>query len=224
MEELIKALFFDLDGTLINTNELVINSFKHTIKTHLNIDYEREKIVKFFGEPLRNSLERLDQGDVDAMLQTFLIYNEANHDPLISLFPGVLEGLELFKALGFKLAVVTSKRRKMAERGLELLGIINLFDVIVTPEDTIIHKPHKDPCIYGLNALGLSSDEAMMVGDSSFDILCGKAAGLITCAVNYTLIPKEELEKAECNFFVDSIRDIIELPIDMIQKSEMAGS
>lgn len=221
---MIKALFFDLDGTLINTNELILRSFEYTIKTHLNIDYDRKDIVKFFGEPLRTSLERLKEGNVDAMLQTYLTYNESNHDPLVSLFPGVLEGLKLFKALGYKLAIVTSKRRIMAERGLRLLEIIDLFDVIVTPENTSLHKPYKDPCVYALKALGLSCNEAMMVGDSPFDIMCGKAAGLKTCAVNYTLIPKEELEKAGCDYFVDSIKDIIDLSLEEMQKTEMAGS
>lgn len=206
-----KAVFFDLDGTLINTNSLIIDSFKHTIKYHLNIDYPEEKIVKFFGEPLLTSLERVNKDKASLLLETYLKYNEKMHDDLVTSFKGVKEGLLKLKSKGIKLAIVTSKRKVMAERGLKVTGLYDYFDLYVTPENTKKHKPYGDPCLYALKELSLDKCEALMVGDSTFDILCGKNAGIKTCAVNYSLIPKKDLKNSGADYFIDDISDIVNL-------------
>lgn len=209
---MIKALLFDLDGTLIDTNTLILDSFKHAFKKHLNIIPPESEIVKLFGEPLERSLAKYVHSKSERMelITSYRNYNDTNHDSVAKPFDGVKDALiELRKE--FKIAVVTSKRSIMAHRGLELFQIKEYFDAIITPEDTKEHKPNPDPALCACKALGVNPEEAIMVGDSHNDILCGKNAGTKTCLVTYTALDLEELKLLKPDFIVDNIIELSEV-------------
>ena len=202
---MIKAVLFDLDGTIIDTNELIEMSFKHAFKVHLNEDRTSEEVTKFFGQPLRDSFISYGEDTADRMIKTYRDFNEAIHDEGCKEFEGVKETLEFLKAKGIKLAIVTSKRRVLAERGMNLFDLRKYFDAIVTPEDTAEHKPKPGPVLKACELLGVAPNEAMMVGDSHFDLMSGKTAGAKTCGVRYTALPIKWLEECEPDYFIDSI-------------------
>ena len=102
------------------------------------------------------------------------------------------------KAEGLKTAVVTSKRRELAEKGLRLFGIDKYFDVIIGLEDA---GKHKEPVLKALNLLKTSADEALMVGDSPYDILAAQGAGVRSVAVKWSALPLDLLEKEKPDFF-----------------------
>ncbi|MTK13526.1 MAG: pyrophosphatase PpaX [Clostridiaceae bacterium] len=216
---MIKAILFDLDGTLINTNELIIQSFKYAFNKLFNRDLPREEIVKTFGEPLRDSMAKYDADKADLMVSTFRVYNEGNHDDIATIFEGVKEGIESLSNAGIKLGVVTSKRRPMAERGLKLINIYDYMDVIVTPEDTKNHKPLGDPALKACELLGVLPQETIMVGDSHNDILCGRNAGCRTCLVKYTALSLEELMEYNPDYVIDSIEDLEKIYKDLNKKA-----
>ncbi|NMM64856.1 pyrophosphatase PpaX [Clostridium sp. P21] len=208
---MIKAVLFDLDGTLINTNDLIIKSFKYAFKKHFNKDISREEVVKTFGEPLRDAMVRYDKDNADLLLKLFRSFNESNHDELASKFKGVEQGLKGLKDMGMKLAIVTSKRRNMALRSLKLIEVFEYMDVIVCPEDTEKHKPLGDPALKACEKLNVLPEEALMVGDSHNDLLCGKNAGCKTCLVKYTALSLKELMKYDPDYVIDSVEDLIEV-------------
>jgi pyrophosphatase PpaX len=208
---MIKAILFDLDGTLIDTNNLIIQSFKHTYKKHLNIDVPESEIVMYFGEPLIDTLARYDKENAHILIQTYRAYNEGIHDELTLEIKGVKETLSELRALGVKVAIVTSKRRALAERGLKLFNLQEFMEIIITPEDTAKHKPDAEPVLKACQLLGIKPEEALMVGDSHFDILCGKNAGAKTCLVNYTILPIENIMKHCPDYSVDEIKDVLEI-------------
>lgn len=208
---MIKAVLFDSDGTLIDTNELIIKSFKNTLKTHCNLELEEKDIVKYFGEPLQVTMQRFDKENAECLVDAYRKFNEELHDDMVAKIEGVQEGLIKLKSMGIKTAVVTSKRKRMVTRELKMFDIYEYFDVIVTPEDTEIHKPFADPALKACELLKVKPGEAMMVGDSHNDILCGKRAGCYTCLVNYTVIPKEEILKHNPDYSVDNLSEIAEI-------------
>lgn len=208
---MIKAVLFDLDGTLINTNELIIESFQHAMKEHLNKEISREEVVMTFGEPLRYAMLRYDEENVDEMLRIFRSHNENRHDVLAKEFEGVYHGIKSLKEMGIKIALVTSKRKKMTERGLRLVQVYNFMDAIVTPEDTETHKPSGEPALKACEILQVDPDETIFVGDSHNDILCGKDAGCYTCLVSYTALPLGEMMSYEPDFIIDSIVELIDI-------------
>ena len=208
---MIKAILFDLDGTLIDTNDLIIKSFKHAFRTHLNIEVDEKVIVNFFGEPLDLSFKTYDEENVDTMVNIYREFNEKNHDELAKSFEGIEEALKGLKEIGVKIAVVTSKRRLLAERGLKLFKLKEYFDVIVTPEDTLLHKPNGEPVAKACQLLDIKTSEAIMVGDSHNDILCGRNAGSKTCLVKYTALAIEDLNKYNPDYVVEDLVELVNI-------------
>lgn len=215
---MIKAVLFDLDGTLLDTNELIYNSFDRTFKDKLGIILERNEIVSFFGIPLKDAFEyhlkKIDKFNKDTLEDLINYYrsnNEEMHDKMCFAFDGVKELLTQLKAKGIKIAIVTSKRGKIAIRGMKIAGILEFIDVIVTPELTELHKPYAEPALKACLELSIAPKEAIMVGDSNYDILCGKNAGCKTCAVEYSYINKEKLKEANPDYFVSHPLEILNL-------------
>ena len=215
---MIKAILFDLDGTLINTNNLIIETFQHVFKEYLNIDVKREELVRDFGEPLGYTIKRYTDDDkVDSLIKAYKTYNEVIHDDLTEAIDGVEEGIKELKEKGYKVAIVTSKRREVTNRGLKLFNLFKLMDCIVTPEDTEKHKPEPEPVLKACEILGVNPEETIMVGDSHNDILSGKRAGAKSCLVRYTAVPMDQVLKHEPDYIIDSILDIVDI-VDKEQK------
>jgi len=206
-----KYVLFDLDGTLIDTNSLIIDSFKYTYKTHLGIDVPEEEILKYFGEPLIVTLRRYSEEQADAMYQTYITYNEAKHDSSVSLCGDIKGMLEQLKNLGCTLAVVTSKRGKVAMQGLELFDIKKYFDVIVTLEDTELHKPHPAPVLKALELLNAKPEETIMVGDSIFDIQCAHGAGVKAVLVKWSAANGHQGETDAADYVINETCELTEL-------------
>jgi pyrophosphatase PpaX len=122
---------------------------------------------------------------------------------------GAEETVRKLKAIGVVVGVVSSKRRPMVDKGLRATGLEGLMDVIITPEDTEKHKPDGEPVIKACQLVGVNPENALMVGDSHFDILCGKNAESKTCAVKYTMLPIDELLKCKPDYVIDNLRELI---------------
>jgi pyrophosphatase PpaX len=99
--------------------------------------------------------------------------------------------IEALRRAGVPVAVVTSKTRPVAERGLRLTGIE--VDLLVGPKDAARPKPHPDPVLLALERFRASPARSLMVGDSPHDLVAGRAAGARTAAVSWTVLPREEL-------------------------------
>lgn len=181
-----KYVLFDLDGTLINTNRLIIESFKYTYKTGLGLEIDEQEILKYFGEPLIKTLARYSEEKADELFKIYIEYNESRHNDTVTIFEGVKELLEELEKQGCILALVTSKRRKVALMGLELFDIKKPFEVFVALEDTELHKPNPAPVIKALELLGANSEDAIMVGDSVYDIHCAHGAGVKAVLVKWS--------------------------------------
>lgn len=208
---MINTVLFDFDGTLIDTNDLIIQSYKYALKKHLNLTVETPNIVKYFGEPLVTTLKRYDNERTDELVKIYRTFNETKHDELVKSIPGVSEGLLELKKSGVKLGIVTSKRLIQVKRGLEILGLTDVFDCIVTPEDTTKHKPEGEPALKCCEILNTLPEEALFVGDSHYDILCGKNAGCKTCLVSYSVLPMENLLNYKPDYIIDKIIDIFNI-------------
>ena len=205
---MIQALLFDLDGTLVDNNELIFQTFEHLFQEHLGKTIPRNEIVNTFGKPLEEVMEIYfpNQGQIYA--QHYRSYNIANHDNLITLCPQVIEGLEYLKSKGLKIALVTSKARPTTDQSLKLFHLEKYFDIIITPELTENHKPHPDPALKALEYLDIPPQNAIMIGDSPYDIQCGHAAGCKTAAVSYSAYDMEKLLATNPDYIIDTIREL----------------
>ncbi|MFQ3544889.1 pyrophosphatase PpaX [Halobacillus rhizosphaerae] len=207
----IRTILFDLDGTLIDTNELIIASFTHTIEQYGNRPYSREEILDFIGPPLKDSMDKIDPDRADELMRTYRKHNIENHDAYVKAYEGVVDTIKNLKEAGFKLGIVTTKMRTTVTMGLELTGLDGLFDTIITLDDVTNAKPHPEPIVKALEALDSTASEALMVGDNVHDIEGGKNAGTRTAGVAWTVKGREVLDQLHPDFMLDHMSDLLKI-------------
>lgn len=211
--KLIKGVIFDLDGTLLNTNELIYKSFKYMFKEVLNIEPDKEEITLLYGKPLEVSLQKYTKNDdlIKKMISVYRDYNISHHDSMCNVFKDIPEMMKELKENKIKCAVVTSKKRDVAMKGLIISDILEFMDVVITPEDTEKHKPEAEPALKACEKLNLKPEEVIMVGDSPYDLLCGKNAGCLSCGVEYTEISLDELKKVNPDYMIKEPLELLDI-------------
>ena len=178
-----QAILFDLDGTLVDSLDLIVACWQHTTEAHLGYRIPRETVLPTVGRPLLNCLDELNPGQGEAMLATYRAYNAIHHDTLIRLPDGTHTLLQALRANGLKTGLVTAKGLSIAQMALDRFDLGPLLDVLVTHESTPRHKPDPAPVRFGCDALGVPSAAACYVGDSVFDMQAGRAAGTAAVGV-----------------------------------------
>ncbi len=211
---MLKLVVFDVDGTLVDTDEVILATWKELIRLYKPSDYflDDDVIRTFSGPPLRDSIKRV----FPEMDQEF-IFNEYNritpwlYKSNIKKFPNVVNVLNDLKKDGYQLAVLTNKDSRMTRYTLELAGIdINLFSEIVTADDVKTLKPNPEGLLSILNKLNVKNEEAISVGDTEFDYYCGKNANVKTIMMTMKKRPYESkiFPLAFCSNYNDLYKEI----------------
>lgn len=217
----IRGVLFDLDGTLIDTIDLIIKAFEHSFAVCLNRQMPRSELVKYFGLPLRDAMRRYAAADqVEVLCTAYREFNQQYHDELIKPFVGVSETLSALQTRGIKMAVVTSKKVPMAQRGLQCMGLTAYMDTVIGCDICANHKPHPEPMEKALADLGLQAEECLCIGDSPFDLQSGRAAGCYgAVAVRYTSFNWQQmLQEGQPDYVVDKMPDLLPIIDDLNNK------
>ena len=204
---MLRAALFDFDGTLVDTTDLIYQSMRHASGEVLGREISREVLMANVGQPLPRQMELLSAEHAGALLDSYRLHNEENHDALIKEFPGVEKAQGRLRAAGVGVAVVTSKRRFSVEMALKSFpGLGEVVDQWVTMEDTQEHKPRPEPLLKGLELLGgIPREEAAYVGDSPFDVAAARAAGVTSVAVSWGAFTEEALREAGPDHLVPDV-------------------
>ena len=128
-----QAVLFDLDGTLLDTHDLLLATFRYTARTVLREAISDERLMAKVGQPLNTQMWDFtdDPAVHEELCRVYREYNAEVHDDMIRLFDGTVPMLERLKEAGLPLAVVTSKRHEVAMRGLDLFGLTGYFDFLI---------------------------------------------------------------------------------------------
>lgn len=205
----INTVLFDLDGTLIDTNELIISSFMHTLNHYYPEQYKREDVLAFMGPPLYDTFVQMDKERVHEMIDTYRTHNLSHHDELVTEFAGVFETVKWLHDQKYKLAIVTTKQINTVMLGLKLTKLDQFFDVIVAIDDVQHAKPHPEPVEKALVLLNAQPEEAVTVGDNHHDILSGKNAGTKTAGVAWSAKGREHIASYEPDVILEEMKDLI---------------
>ena len=121
-------------------------------------------------------------------------FQKSIYKETLQAFPGVIEGLKKLDRKGIKLGIVSSRTRPSVDRYLKHIGIYKHFKLIVTPENTEKHKPNPQPVEWALAQLNSKKEETLFIGDATFDIESGNAAGVDTALVSWSHNPIHEMK------------------------------
>lgn len=206
-----QGFIFDLDGTLIDTTELITRSFRHAAREVLGDVKPDEVLIANVGQPLMRQMELLGGEKAQELYDAYREYNHAKHDEFIHAYMGVNELLEELKARGSKLAIVTSKSRETVDMAFRCIPIEHYFDAVITADDTDQHKPLPQPLHLAMRQLDLTPAESVYIGDSPFDILAGQAAGTATVAVGWGMFAPVRLKELEPDYYFEKPDEILDL-------------
>jgi pyrophosphatase PpaX len=209
MKNKITTILFDLDGTLIDTNELIISTYLHTLEKYYPSKYQREDVLPFLGPTLHEAFGSINPDLVEEMVLEYRAFNIANHDELVTEFAGVFETVQSLKDKGYKLGIVTTKRHDVTLKGLRLMDLERFFEVVVTYDHVSKTKPDPEPIFKALEQLDSTPEETMMVGDNYHDILAGKNAGTVTAGCAWSIKGRDYIAKYEPNYILENMADLL---------------
>ncbi len=208
----IDTVLFDLDGTLLDSKELIYRSFVHTFeKFYPNHELSDAELDSFFGPPLSVTFAKYtnDSKQIEEMIDYYRQYNVEAHDELVNLFPGVKETIKYLSKHNYKLGVISAKKSDLVNHALEIFKIKEYFDIVIGQDEVKNPKPNPEGIL--LATRKLKSNRAVYVGDSVSDIEAGKNAKIKTCAIAYKKDNGRApmLIEAEPDMFIDSMYGLI---------------
>lgn len=210
---MIKIVLLDFDGTIANTAPLIIKTMRETLHELGLKSCTPEQCASMIGLPLKETFTKLipmsdEMGDRCA--DTYRRLFDKNNTPdATSLFPNVKETLKQLYEKGIMLTIATSRGSESLTAFLHDFGIRQYISLIMSA-DTVTHaKPHPEPVLTTLRQTGFKKDEALVVGDTSFDILMGKGAGVHTCGVTYGNGTKKQLMDSGAEYIINSFSSLL---------------
>jgi len=189
----ISTILFDFDGTLMDTNDIIIESWQYMFKAVEGKERPIEDIIKTLGEPLTLTMKNtFPDMEIEDYASIYRGFQREKFEEAVKPFPGMSELLAELKEKGYKLGLVTSRLTRSTNHGLDKYELTKYFDVIVTADDTEKHKPDPEPVYIALEKLNSKAEESLMIGDTRFDILCARNAGVKSVLVDWSVaLPKE---------------------------------
>ncbi len=181
---------------MVDTIGLIVASYQHAAREVLGHELDERRVLAFIGRPLIECWREVDAAKADALFDSYTEWNEA-HPHLIRPYAGADDLLRGLHAAGVGVAVATSKRRDPALVALERCGLTELVPVLVTMEDTPVHKPDPAPLLLALERAGGSVESAAYVGDAAVDMLAARAAGMHGIGVLWGAGERAAIEAAD---------------------------
>ncbi|VEU79575.1 HAD family hydrolase [Haploplasma axanthum] len=195
---MIDTFLFDLDGTLINSPEIIMEGYVEALRVHNpnHIITEDEK-TEILGFTLIKAFERHAKNEehYNSLVDTFKTYTNELSLKMLNAYENAKSVIQYLRSKGYCVGIVTSKSFETVHENLSHVGLEDLFDVIVTSNDTVLHKPNPEPLLYALEKLNKPAKNAIYIGDHENDIKAGKNAYMKTGLVGFTYRLKEAMNE-----------------------------
>lgn len=209
----IRAVLFDLDGTLLDTDEMIWAGYRYLFAKY-RPDYQLQEadLHEVIGPPLKDIFPRYFQQNTEQLVQEYRAFcQQLNDHDYIRPFEGVQTTLQTLHEQGYRLAIVTTKFVQGAKEGLATFGLDHYFDAIIGLDSVVEHKPHPEGVLKALEVLGVSPEEAVFVGDNATDILAGHAANVISIGIGWSRKGTVSIEKANPYTILPKMSTLLEV-------------
>lgn len=174
---MLKSLIFDVDGTILDTEQAILKSLQRTLKEETNRNCRIDELRFALGIPGKDALLQMNISNVERVEAKWseAVLDFSNE---VTLFNEIEKTIIQLSLQNIKMGIVTSKTRQEMMDEFEPFGLARFFDKTVSASDTVKHKPHPEPLLKCLNDLGISPNEAVYIGDTLYDFRCAVAAGV----------------------------------------------
>ncbi len=192
------AVLFDLDGTLVDSIELIVSAAMNAFASRPGPAPSEEQIRNTIGRPLPTTFGPwlVDDGDLPFLIAKYREYQLEHHDRLTNCYDGIVEAVAGLDAVGCAMGIVTSKVGFMAERALEHVGLARYMRCVIASDSTTKHKPDPEPVLMALERLDSAPGNALFVGDSPYDMQAARAAGVHALGVAWGAFSANTLQNA----------------------------
>jgi HAD superfamily hydrolase (TIGR01549 family) len=207
VSRLFDGFIFDIDGTLTSTNQLIFDSFNFIAKKYLKRTFTDEEIISMFGPPEDDILKRLCGDNYESARKDYFTYYSKNHWKA-ELYSGIREILEHLKNNNFPLGIFTGKGRESSVITLKKLGVYHFFDLIVTGDDVLNHKPSAEGILKFVNHFKLNPERVLMIGDSVSDVKASKEAEIKVASVLWDSYAHEEVKTLQSDYYFHSVKEL----------------
>ncbi|MDQ6634542.1 MAG: HAD-IA family hydrolase [Gemmatimonadota bacterium] len=204
------ALLFDLDGTLIDSIELILSSARYAFEGFQGRAPTDDEWRALIGRPLTDSFREFvpDEPEIERLIARYREHQLLHHDRLVHAYDGVVAVIRQFARAGYPMALVTSKADWLARRALVHVGLDAVIRVIVGCDSTSRHKPHPEPVYHALSLLRAEAKDAIFVGDSPHDVEAGQGAGVYTIGVTWGAFTVEEMTRSGADLVIHDIQQL----------------
>jgi HAD superfamily hydrolase (TIGR01549 family) len=198
---MLKTILFDLDGTLIDTESIILESLQVTLQDELNLFVNNNELTFVLGIPGKEALKKFvtTEDEIESLHSKWSArLNEVSHHA--PLFAQTKEVLDHLKTQEYNLGVVTSKLSEETTNELIRLDLNEYFNVVVTPEDTKKHKPNPDPLLKALEHFNARPEETIYIGDSVYDFRSAQSSNIHFALALWGAQEHKEFDKVKLKF------------------------
>jgi pyrophosphatase PpaX len=199
------TVLFDLDGTLVDSIELIVTAAMNAFASRPGPSPSEAEIRNTIGRPLPTTFGPwlVDDNDLPFLITKYREYQLEHHDRLTSAYGGIVSAVAELHTAGCRMGIVTSKVGFMAQRALDHCGLSQYMQCLVASDSTTKHKPEPDPVLLALEQLGSGPADAIYVGDSPYDMLSARSAGVHALGVSWGAFTTETLLAAGAEAVID---------------------
>ena len=212
---IMKLIILDFDGTLADTRSLIVMTMQQTIQELELEPRTDDQCAAMIGLPLKEAFTTLipmtdEMGSRCA--ETYRrIFNENNAVYQVPAFPNVIETLRRLSQEGYRLTIASSRSHRSLLEFIESMNLQEVLTFVLGADDVIQAKPHPEPVLRTLEKFGCQASEALVVGDTAYDIEMGRRAGARTCGVTYGNGSRAELARAGADFLIDDFGELLDI-------------
>ena len=210
-----KLIILDFDGTLADTRGLIVKTMQQTLEALGLESRTDDQCAAMIGLPLKQAFTHLlpmtdEMGE--RCVETYRrIFNENNALYVIPTFPHVIETLHQLHEQGYTLTIASSRSNRSLMEFVNDMHLNEIIPYVLGAEDVTRAKPHPEPVLKTLEDYGCKAEDALVVGDTWYDIEMGRRAGVRTCGVTYGNGTREELVDAGADFLIDDFGELVSI-------------
>jgi len=192
---MIKLVIFDVDGTMIDTKDVVLKSYQYAVSGELGRQLTEDELTAAYGIPTLQALEQMGVQDIERVSKLYYESLLNTYAEGIRLFDGIDPVLEELRKRNITCGIVTSRDKVEVNNDSTLAAIRKYFDYVICSEDTEKHKPDPEPVNKLLERAGVDASDVIYLGDTVYDYLCAKNAGVKFALAAWGAVPDENIKE-----------------------------